>query len=127
MEDKIVIKPTSFPGVDKALFTFQVPPKQLKITGKLFKKGLTTYVPLSGAVLAGEVLRMGNLSQTYRVKGGRAIFSPEEKFSYPIERVDGFNITSTDINAVIPGKYAVVVNRKTYQQELELRLQILNK
>jgi hypothetical protein len=126
MEDKIVIKPKSFPGVDRALFDIQVGPKKIRITGKLFKRGLTTYVPLEGHVLAGEVLRMGNLSITYRVKGGNAI-SENENLCFPIQRVDGFNITNTDINAVIPGKYATVVNRKTFQQELELRLQILNK
>jgi hypothetical protein len=118
MSDKIIIREENIPGVDQSLLDFHLPPLRVKVIKKMFKKGIRTYIGLSEFIVVNQVIQVGSLGLKYRI-----ISSNPKKldrgYLFEIKRIDGFNITSTDINAVQEGRTALIIGRRSYQTKLE--------
>ncbi|NBO22627.1 hypothetical protein EBU94_04710 [bacterium] len=119
MSENLVIKIDGWPGVDQAIIDFRIAPIQVKITTKIFKIGRKAYIGLDQYVRTGEIFVAGTLGFQYRVTQDVPIIPDGVNTAYPIKRVDGANITSTDINSIVVGKYAKIFGRKSYQQQLD--------
>lgn len=124
MSDKVIIREENLPGIDQSILDFYLPPIRMKVTKKMFKRGLKTFIGLAEYVRTNEVIQVGNLGLKYRiVDNNPEVF--EKGYIHQIKRIDGFNITSTDINAIIVGKNAIVIGRRSFQEKFEQIVKVI--
>lgn len=125
MEDRIVRKDNTYPGINKAIFDFVVKPLKAKVLVPLHKKGQRAYICLATLVLPGEVIRVGNLGFRYRVYPENYKVGSKGGYVVRVTRLDGANITQTDINSIQVGMFAKIAGRKSFQQQLDETLKVI--
>lgn len=118
-KEKIILKQQQLPGVDLALYDFNrvsaVRPLRTKVVLSMYKRQGMTYIGLQGPAEAGEIIQVGNLELKYRIIKGIKVL-PKGGFLYRIKRVDGHNITQTDLDAVEIGQTVKFKSRRTFTQ-----------
>lgn len=119
MSNPFELKPKNWPGVNLAITDFRRKPLRVKIMSKIYKKGLKSYINLETFVEPGEVIVAGNLGLRYKVQDEPWQIAPDGSYKLRIKRLDGNNITQTDIDAIIVNKTARVVGRQSFQQQLD--------
>lgn len=125
MAERVILKDHTYPGINKAIFDFDLKPLKAKVLEPMFKKGPKTYICLATLVLPGEVIRVGNLGIRYRVQQENYQIGNTGGYIVRIKRLDGNNTTQTDINAVQVGMFAKIAGRKNFQQQLDETLNVL--
>ncbi len=94
------------------------PPTVSICTKPIWKKSSMAFIGVKQNMLPGEVIRVGNLGIKYKIVS--VVSRDEDGFHYRIKRVDGASITSLDIDATKKGDKVKIVNRRTFQQEINL-------
>lgn len=129
--EKIILKTTGIPGVNKAVVDFTmactVPVTITRVISPMFVKGSKTFIGLSERLLPGEVIQVGNLNLTYKIVSADNNNPDTPKgYIYRIRRVDRLPTTATDINAIVVGKFAKIKNRRSFKQKFDQVNELLN-
>lgn len=117
MQQDIILKRNLLDGVDKSVSDYSmlasVKVTWTIVTEKMFKKGKFAYIGLRDRVGENEIIQVGSSGIKYRVI--KAVRFPGKKGNIVmLKRIDGFNVTSVDINATSVGKKARIVSRKNF-------------
>lgn len=117
-DDKTVLKRQSLPGIDLALHdlkqTASVRVLLTKVVEKMYKKQGISYIGIKEGAESGEVIQTGNLGIKYRIIGLTKKVLPQGGYRYRVKRVDGFNITQLDIDAISVGDKVKFKSRRTF-------------
>ncbi len=117
--DKIIIRTEFLEGGDKSLIDYDIlgSVKVIKteVVKPLHKVKAKAYIGTKEPLLPKEVIQVGNLNLLYRVieltkklpTGGNL---------HRVKRVDGYNITQTDIDAIKIKDTVRIKSRRTYNQ-----------
>ncbi len=121
--EKIIIKQETFSGGDRHLYDFShvtaVPVVVTKVVQKMYKRHGRAYIGILEGILPREVIQIGSHPILYRIiresinniVGGGQL--------YHVKRIDGFNITQTDIDAINVGDKVRIKNRRTFAQRMQ--------
>lgn len=119
-ENKIVLKNTRLPGVDLSLHDIyqvsSVRTHKTVVVEKMFKKGKSAYIGIKENAESGEIIQTGNLGLKYRIMGATVKVLPYGGYRFKVKRVDGFNITLTDIDAISVGDKVKFKSRRNFIQ-----------
>lgn len=126
----VIIKSSSWPGIDRSIVDFDtvtsVKVARSKVLLSIYKKGAIAFIGIKDGLAAGEVVQTGDLGFKYKVIGPAIKMLPTGGFLYRIKRVDGANITLTDINASHIGDLVKIKNRRSFQQQIDQVVDILD-
>jgi hypothetical protein len=125
MDKDIILKSERLEGVDKTLFSYEqfqsVPLVKTRVTTAMYKSGNTTYVGTKERLVAGEVIRIGNLQLKYRVISARR-FNVKGGL-YTIRKVESAPITQLDLDNGTVGSEVRILSRRTdYFKRTRLKL-----
>ena len=119
MEDSIIKKKTTLPGVDMSIFDFSdltsVKIQRTFISKPIHKVGAKTYIGLKESADEGDILELGNLGIKYVVLSLKQL-TPREGKIHRIKRLDGNSTTSTDIAATKVGQKVRILNRRSFNE-----------
>lgn len=128
--DKIILKNNGWPGVDRSIIDFDqvhtVKVTKTKIVLGMYKKGVIAYAGFLDGLLPGEIVQMGNLQIKYKVIGHAKRMLPYGGSLYRVKRVDGANITNLDIDAISIGDIVKIKNRRSFQQQFDQVVDLIN-
>ena len=128
-EDKFRVNERSWPGIDKSIVDFSaVHTSKVMVTKvliPLYKKGIIAYIGIKDLLLAGEIIQVGNLGQKYKIIGGAKKVLPRGGYLFRVKRIDGFNITSTDMGAIFEGDKVKIKSRRSFKQQFDQAVEIL--
>lgn len=126
VEDKVIIKNDSLPGVDMSIKNFEllgsILPTWTYVTKPIWKKLRVTYIGIKQHIQEGDVIQVGKLGTMFRViklikvegtmrgKGGKI---------YRIKRADNNLTTDTDIENVSKGDSVRVMGRQNFIDSLD--------
>jgi hypothetical protein len=126
----VIVKSSSWPGIDRSIVDFDtatsVKVAKSKVILSLYKKGALSFIGIQDGLQSGEVIQTGDLGIKYKIIGGAIKMLPTGGFLYRVKRVDGFNITLTDINASHVGDIVKIKNRRSFQQQIDQIITLLD-
>jgi hypothetical protein len=117
--DKIIVRTEYLEGGDKSLIDYDITGSvkvvRTEVVEPMFKVKAKAFITTKEPLLPKEVIQVGNLNILYRVislvkkttSGGNM---------HRVKRVDGYNITQTDIDAINVKDVVRIKSRKTYNQ-----------
>lgn len=121
--NKIVMKTNTLEGVDMSVNNLEmftsVRIRWTKVSHAMTKRNGITFIGTKEQLLPGDIIQVGNLGLKYKVISLKKLEDKPQGYIYRIKRVDGANITSTDINNVLVGQKVQIVSNKTFQQIFE--------
>jgi hypothetical protein len=127
----IILKTGAFPGIDRAIIDFNQVSSVLRIVthvvAPMTKKGIITVIGTRDSLMSGEIIQVGTLGIKYKIVGGVRKLYPYGGFEFRIKRVDGANITLTDINAVVVGGKVKIKSRRPYSKRFDQVVEMLKK
>ncbi len=86
-----------------------------KIVLPMYKEGKHTYIVVKDQLDVRDIIELGDYSILYRAMHLKKL-NPRGGYVYRIKRVDGFNITSQDIQGTHIGGKVKIKNRRSFQQ-----------
>lgn len=120
--EPIVLKTDRLDGVDMSVSDISmlsaVKVVVTNCTEPIFKIKTQSFIGTKERLDDGDVIQVGDLGIKYRVIKNLRMRGKTGNI-YRIKRVDGFAITSLDINATRKGQRVKIVNRKSYKQIFE--------
>lgn len=118
--DKIIIRTEFIEGGNIAAYDYSllssVKVAWTKVVVPIYTKSHMAFIGVKDALLPQEVIQVGNLDFKYKIIGPLVQVLPTGGFIYRIKRVDGFNVTSTDITATFVGGKVKIKNRRSFKQ-----------
>jgi hypothetical protein len=116
-QDKIILKRDRLDGVDKSVSDYSmlasVKVLWTVVTAPMFKKGALAFIGVKERLDDGDIIQVGALALKYRVVKQHK-FPRIQGNVYRIKRVDGYNITSLDIEATQKGQKVKILNRRNF-------------
>ena len=116
--DKIIMRSNRLQGVQKSFNNLEMVSSVrvgvTKLTSKIFKEKGISYIGTRESLSVGDVIQVGNFSILYKVVKHHKKTDDKGNI-YRIKRVDGFNITSLDIDGTKVGQKVIIKNRRSYQ------------
>lgn len=116
--DKIIMRSNRLQGVQKSFNNLEMVSSVrvgvTKLTSKIFKEKGISYIGTRESLSVGDVIQVGNFSILYKVVKYHKKTDDKGNI-YRIKRVDGFNITSLDIDGTKVGQKVIIKNRRSYQ------------
>jgi hypothetical protein len=118
--EKIIIRTEFIEGGNLAAYDYSllssVKVVKTKVVLPIFTKGSMGFIGVKDPLLPQEVIQVGNLGFKYKIIGPLKQLIPTGGFVYRIKRIDGYNITSTDITATAKGGLVKIKSRRTFEQ-----------
>lgn len=119
-DEKLIIKTEFLEGGDLAVYDYSmlssVKVIQTKVVVPIYTVAHMAYIGVKDALLPREVIQVGNLGFKYKIIGPLHKVLPTGGFIHRIKRVDGYNVTSTDITATFVGGAVHIRSRRTFDQ-----------
>jgi hypothetical protein len=90
-----------------------------KVTQAPYKIQTITRIGLDEWLHPKDIIQVGNLGIKYQVIGVSNKRDNNGGYLYRIKRIDGANITNTDLQNIVVGQTARIVNRRSNRQRAE--------